>query len=77
MSLFLICVKAASNDNSWGGFVCLAWRYQTKTSALEMIINHKRTCFALELKILPPDQPHQTLIDGFDESCRHGVVLNA
>jgi hypothetical protein len=42
-----------------------------------MIINHKRTCFALELKILPPDHPHQTLIDGFDESCRHGVVLNA
>jgi len=29
-----------------------------------MIINHNRTCLALELKILPPDQLHQTLVDG-------------
>jgi hypothetical protein len=51
-------------DISLGGIDCLVCKYQTKTSALEMIINHKRTCFALELKI---NSLRSTLLKGVSQ----------
>jgi len=44
MSLFLICVSAASKESSFAGVVCLPCKYRQTRARLEMIINHKNIC---------------------------------